>query len=228
MKRVILMIAVFTLFFSCKENTTDQNTENSKNNVAPKDTATEKKEVKEVPIKKKVENVKEAKEVVKSIPKIHITENQLQSTITDFKNCKATSEKRSDCRNSISKFISRSYHLNEFKDQNNNYVLYDSIHPIITRSSQWKRVGSATQQQNLDKASAHVGNGGLALVIDTSETYGHIAVIIPGESKKSGSWGLQLPKVISLSNHNPSKSFYNKTLAYAFKKSEHLKIYIRE
>ncbi len=39
---------------------------------------------------------------------------------------------------------------------------------------------------------------------------------------------IRLPNVVSLLNRNASKSFYNKSMAYAFKKSNDLQIYIRE
>ncbi len=159
---------------------------------------------------------------------IHIKEDYLEQSILDFQNCKAKSEERSDCRNTLAKYINYTYNIKDFKDKNNKEVVYDSIQPIILKSSKWKSIGLATIQENLDKALMHANKGKLALIIDTSKTYGHVVVVQPGESKKSGSWALKLPKVLSLSNHNPSKSFSDKTLAYAFKKSDDLQVFIRE
>ena len=160
--------------------------------------------------------------------KTKVTDAELQNTIDTFINCKANSSSRKECRNAITAFISTTYGLNEFKDKLGNYEIYDSIQPIIKRTKAWKSLGSAINQRHIDKAVSLVQNGGLALVIDTSESYGHVTVIRPSETKKSGSWNLELPKVLSLFNNKPEKSFYNKSLAYAFKKSDALKIFIRE
>jgi len=92
----------------------------------------------------------------------------------------------------------------------------------------WKKIGVATNQQNINKAVELARSGKLALIIDTSNTYGQVVMVQAGETKKSGSWGLKLPNVVSLANHNPTKSFQGKSLAYAFKKSENLQIYTRK
>ncbi len=160
--------------------------------------------------------------------KANLNTSLLLNTITEFQLCKANSQKRSDCRNAISEFITSSYSINDFKDEKNTPVIFDSIQPILAKSSAWKNIGSATSQSTLDEAMNHAANDGLALIIDTSKTYGHVVVVLDGEAKKSGSWGLKLPKVLSLANHNASKSFYDKTLAYAFKKSESLQVYLRK
>lgn len=161
--------------------------------------------------------------------KTSFSSNMLQNTISDFISCKNASTTRKACRNTITKFISEQYGLNEFKDKFGEYEIYDSIQPIIQRTNAWVSLGKATNQHTFDKAIEQVNNGKLGLVIDTSESYGHIAIIQPGtETKKSGSWNLKLPMVVSLFNSRPSKSFSNKSLAYAFKKSNDLEIFIRK
>lgn len=165
---------------------------------------------------------------VKQTQKVNISANQLETIISDFKSCKAASVKRADCRNTFTKFISQKYQLNEFKDKNGGYEIYDSIQPIVSKSNSWIKLGEATSQENINKAVEYTNNGGLAIIIDTSNTYGQVVAIQAGEIKKSGSWGLSLPNVFSLANHNPAKSFQGKSLAYAFKKSGDLKMYLRK
>ena len=154
-------------------------------------------------------------------------ELDLASEVQNFRICKKASEERKDCRNTITKIISQSYNLEEFVDKEKGYVIYDSIRPMIERSPQWENLG-AINEDNLNRAVSHTNNGGLALIIDTAQTYGHVVMVLPGETKKSGSWGMALPKVLSLANHSPEKSFHDKTLAYALQKSDDVKVYLRK
>ncbi len=221
MKRIIKILVLSLVVCSCNNNTTDNKDKKPSSDIETTTVVTPKDDIDKV-----VEqtNLKKAEKRTE----IHITEQQWSSTVLDFQNCKAVSEKRSDCRNKITAFISKVYKLNEFRDAKNEYVIYDSIRPIISKSQKWKNLGLATHQQNIDAVLKHVNDGGLAIVIDTSNTYGHVVVIQPGETKKSGSWGMKLPNVLSLANHKPSKSFCNKSLAYAFSKSDDLQVYVRE
>lgn len=221
MKKIIVPLVVSVVFvFSCKDDKSDK-----EQKVAPatvvettSDTDSKVSKDKEIPTKLKT----------KKTPRASITQNQLQSTVVDFQNCKANSTDRLDCRNKITAFISRAYKLDEFKDAEGNYVVYDSIQPIISRSTNWENIGNATSQSVIYKAANHANKKGLALIIDTSNSYGQVVVVQSGTTKKSSSWGMELPNVLSLANHNPFKSFYNKSMAYAFKKSEDLQVYIRK
>lgn len=162
-----------------------------------------------------------------SVNKLEL-EKAIQTTVQDFIACKAKATKRNHCRNEITKVISDIYGLPEFKTTKLNYIIYDSIQPIIKRTKQWQNIGVATSQETLNKALEHTNNGGLSLIIDTSNSYGHVVMILPGETQMSGSWALKLPKVLSLLNSNANKSFRDKSLSFAFKKSHNLQVYIRE
>ena len=212
MKKTILSILSLTFIIACKD---------AKSN----DNFIDIEEVNTVETKNKIINTSSEEE---RNAKVLITTDVLEETIRTFKNCKATSTKRSDCRNAITEFVSSTYKINDFKDKENNNVIYDSIQSIVSRSSKWNKLGSVTKQKNIDKALEHTNNGGLALIVDTSETYGHVVVVLKGEAKNSGSWGLKLPQVLSLTNFSPSKSFHNKSLAYAFKKSNDLQVFLRK
>jgi len=222
MKKLILSLSIIGILYACNDTNSSKKNSTTTEKAEENSTLTSKKE------ERKVENTREAVESVSEKVSVRLTENQLQSTITNFQNCKATSEKRSDCRNLISKFISNVYQISDFRDNANDYVIYDSIQPIIRKSRLWRDLGPATNQSTIDEAMSHVNNNGLALVIDTSQSYGHVVVLQKGALKKSGSWGLELPIVVSLSNYKPEKSFYDKSMAYAFQKSDDLHVFIRE
>lgn len=147
--------------------------------------------------------------------------------VENFITCKKTATERNDCRNSITKTITKAFDLTEFSDSKLGYVIYDSIRPIVEDSKKWLQLGSINQE-SIDQALAHTNRGGLSLIIDTAETYGHVVMIVPGDAKKSGSWDMKLPNVLSLSNYKPESSFSNKSLSYAMRKSDDLKIYVRQ
>ncbi|RZS99485.1 hypothetical protein [Aquimarina brevivitae] len=151
----------------------------------------------------------------------------LAAEVKNFITCKKASTTRNECRNSITKVVSQSFNIEEFVDKEKGYVVYDSIRPIIERSAKWENLGPI-DENNLNKAVAHANDDGLALIVDTSQSYGHVVMVLPGEPKRSGSWGMALPKVLSLANHSPEKSFHDKTLSYALQKSDEVQVYLRK
>ncbi|GAA0730745.1 hypothetical protein GCM10009430_42220 [Aquimarina litoralis] len=162
-----------------------------------------------------------------SSPNTKLSNIDLAIEVENFITCKKTATERNDCRNSITKTITKAFDLTEFSDPKLGYVIYDSIRPIVEDSKKWLQLGSINQE-SIDQALAHTNRGGLSLIIDTAETYGHVVMIVPSDAKKSGSWDMKLPNVLSLSNYKPESSFSNKSLSYAMRKSDELKIYVRQ
>lgn len=220
MKKIFIVTILTVLAGSCKKNSSNE----TSNEIVKNSTIKSKELVEEVE-KKATESIVSTRDVASA--KVALSSAQFEKLLVEFKNCKALNTKRSDCRNAITKFISQKFQLNEFKDEKGNFKVYDSIFPIVSSSSKWKKIGLATSQDNLNEALDYANNGGLALIIDTSKTYGHVVMVQPGKTTNSGSWGLKLPNVLSLLNSNPSKSFQGKSLAYAIKKNNNLEIFIR-
>ncbi|EDP97944.1 hypothetical protein KAOT1_12042 [Kordia algicida OT-1] len=195
-----MLIAAFVLIVSCEEEA--KSTKNATKKV--KETATT-----------KVEPTNLSKD----------KEQMLATTIAYFKNCKANAETRNDCRNSITKMISEFYTIDDFKNENNEYVIYDSIQPIIKKSDTWVQLGNANDQEALNKAQQAANDGKATLAIDVSESYGQVAMIIPGKLTNSGSWKLKVPNAAALVNYSADKSFMDKSLSYAFKSTENIVLF---
>ncbi len=196
----ILSILIISVFISCKNEKKD----------------------------KTLEAAEEKTEETSTTTSSFSEEKVYDDIIQGFIDCKSSATERSHCRNEITKIISERYNLSEFKNSEGEYVIYDSIQPIIKRSEQWKNIGLATNQENLNKALEHTNNDGLSLIIDTANSYGHVVMLVPSEAVVSGSWGLKLPNVISLLNSQADKSFNDKPLSFAFKKSDDLHVFIKE
>ncbi|PTX61001.1 hypothetical protein C8N46_105157 [Kordia periserrulae] len=200
MQKTITLIAAVLLLVACKN---DKKTEKS---TSQKDTSTK---------------VETKKEVALSTQQ----EQFLATTIAYFKQCKAESTNRNDCRNSISKMITEFYNIGDFRAKDGGFVIYDSIQPIVKKSNDWVKLGAASNQEVLEKAQQAANEGKATLAIDVSETYGQVAMIIPGKLTKSASWELQVPNAAALVNYDAKKSFMEKSLSYAFKSAENIVIY---
>lgn len=215
MKKVLLLILMIALVISCKDDPKQKNTENETEIIS--DQRDDKNENTDI----KTNKTKPA-----SSSKSKLATMDLGAVVQNFIICKEAATERTDCRNTIAKVITKAFDLTEFSDPTLGFVVYDSIRPIVEKSRNWVQLG-AVNQETMIQATAHANRGGLALIIDTAETYGHVVMIIPGETKKSGSWGMELPNVLSLTNYKPEKSFHNKSLAYAMRKSNDLKVFLR-
>ncbi|WP_298514299.1 hypothetical protein [uncultured Kordia sp.] len=152
----------------------------------------------------------------------------LSTTIAYFKQCKAASTNRNDCRNSITKMITEFYNIGDFRATDGGFVIYDSIQPIVKKSNAWTKLGNANDQEALNKAQQAANNGKATIAVDVSQTYGQVAMVIPGKLTKSGSWKLKVPNAAALVNYNAEKSFMDKSLSYAFKSAENIVLYSKK
>jgi hypothetical protein len=209
MSRIIMLLVALVFFVSCKEE--------AKSVKETKATSTE------VTTGKKP-SVTTEKEVEMTSDK----EQLLSTTIAYFKNCKENSSNRNDCRNSITKMISEFYKIDDLKNEKGDYVIYDSIQPIVNASNNWIKLGNANNQKALTKAQEAANNGNATIAVDIAETYGQVAMIIPGNLTNSGSWKLKVPNTAALVNYDAKKSFANKPLSYAFKSTENIMLYSKK
>jgi len=207
MYRIIILLVAFTVVISCKEEA------KSEKSITSTEVTTGKKP-----------SVATEKEVKMTSDK----EQLLATTIAYFKNCKENSTSRNDCRNSITKMISEFYNVTDFKNAKGDYVVYDSIQSIVKKSNNWMKLGNASNQKTLEKAQEAANNGNATIAIDVSETYGQVAMIIPGKLTNSGAWKLKVPNTATLVNYDAKKSFTNKPLSYAFKSTENIVLYSKK
>ena len=179
----------------------------------------------------KSERGKTSNETTTKVEEVKLSTSQdqfLSTTIAYFKQCKAESENRNDCRNSITKMITEFYNIGDFRAKDGGFIIYDSIQPIVKRSNDWTRLGDANDQEALNKAQQAANNGKATIAVDVSQTYGQIAMIIPGKLTKSGSWKLNVPNAAALVNYNAEKSFMNKSLSYAFKSAKNIVLFSKQ
>ena len=95
----------------------------------------------------------------------------------------------------------------------------NEIATFLKESDKWEVLGQSYDQKTLSAAQEHANakKAVVAVYLNTAGV-GHVAVITPGELKLSGSWGLSVPSAASFFPTEPSKSFVDKGLSFAFMK----------
>ncbi|MCB0479167.1 MAG: hypothetical protein KDC84_13445 [Crocinitomicaceae bacterium] len=150
----------------------------------------------------------------------------LKKLSDDYYSCRETEVKKSDCRAFTSEAICRFYHIEDF-NKSGEYIDYREIKNIITGFIDWELLGPATDQSVLDQAQKNANNHIATVAWDSSKDYGHIAIILPGQQKKSGKWGLMCPNSASFFRHK-KECYYDKPLSYSFTNPKNIMLYARK
>ncbi|UII24184.1 hypothetical protein [Fulvivirga ligni] len=154
--------------------------------------------------------------------------SDLQKDFSSFQTCESASE---DCHQYMGKSLNTVYQLNDFYDNAaKEYMGVGEINDLLASDKSWTNLGPAYSQDVLSKAQQHANsNKAVVAVYVNQEGVGHVVMILPGTLQPSGSWGLKVPNSASFFAKQPSRSFTNKGLSYAFSKSilKDVKIYSR-
>ena len=130
-----------------------------------------------------------------------------------------------DCIHFTSEAICRFYEIDDFKN-GDTYESYKVIRDkIASLSVDWDYVGDAGDQKALEEAQDLANTGRAVVALDPDKNY-HVAVILPGNLKKSGTWGLECPNSASYFRHK-IKAYFNKPLSHSYSSPKGIKIYAR-
>ncbi len=146
----------------------------------------------------------------------------MNSLLQQFVSCAgASAESNYTCSSYIAESLAKIYKVgNVYDDKAKRYKLMNEMSATIDQPSQWKLLGNAYEQPVLDEAQT-LANAQKAVVAvyKTAEGVKHIAVVLPGEMQFSGTWGFKVPNSASFVLNDPSKSYVEKGLSYAFTRS---------
>lgn len=131
------------------------------------------------------------------------------------------------CRAQVAQALEQLYGVKDFSSEQK-YLAPTEIGKKVAGDSNWERVGSASDQNALKTAQNSANCGRAVVAVMTSETGGHVAIILPGTLAHSNGWKLDVPNSASFFAHNPQKSFAGKPLSYSFPKAEGIEIYARK
>jgi hypothetical protein len=143
----------------------------------------------------------------------------LKNNLDKFIACTATGEK-SACGSYIGESLKIVYNLDDFYlKKQGRYMIVNEISDFLTHSDQWTVLGQSYDQNVLNTANQHANEKkAVVAVYRTASGVGHVVVITPGDLTSSGSWGLKVPAAASFSPVDPTKSFTDKSLSFAFSK----------
>ena len=144
----------------------------------------------------------------------------------DYYECRKSATKKSDCRSFTSEAICRFYNIEDFQEKSA-YIDYRDIKDVIVQFSEWELLGPASDQDVLDKAQKNANNHIATVAWDSSKDYGHIAIILPGQQKKSGKWGLMCPNSASFFRHK-AECYFDKPLSYSFTSPKNIMLYAKK
>ena len=131
------------------------------------------------------------------------------------------------CRAHLAQALEHLYGVKDFGGDSNS-MNATAIGKKVASDPNWEHLGSATDQDALKKAQSSANCGKAVVAILSSETGGHVAIILPGPLTASYGWKVSVPNSASFFTHNPSKSFAGKPLSYAFPGAQGIEIYARK
>lgn len=142
----------------------------------------------------------------------------LNVLLEEYLKCAGSSENNYGCSAFISESIAKVYKVNNvYVDKLKRYKLMNEMSEVIAEPAQWTLLGHAYDQKILDQAQTLANaNKAVVAVYNTPEGVKHIALILPGDLQFSGTWGFKVPNSASFVLNDPTKSFVEKGLSYAF------------
>lgn len=150
----------------------------------------------------------------------------LEEIQADYEACKSNESAKKECNRFTAQAICRFYEIDDFK-LDGEYSTYREIKDVVTLNPGiWKPIGLATDQANLKEAQENANNTKATIAFDPSKS-NHVAIILPGQLAKSGSWGLEVPNSASFFVHKTS-SYINKGLSYSFSSPEGILLYTKK
>ena len=146
--------------------------------------------------------------------------SELNSSLQKFLNCQNSGEK-SECVQYMGESLKKIYKVNDFySTKSGRYMSASEISDFLKESEKWKMIGPSYEQKTLATAQDMANSGKPVVAVYINSTgIGHVVVITPGQLQPSGSWGLNVPNVVSFFPNQPDKSFVDKALSFAFTKN---------
>ena len=146
---------------------------------------------------------------------------ELNSSLQQFLNCQNSTTGNSECIQYMGESLKKIYKVNDFySTKSGRYMTASEISIYLKESQKWKVIGPSYEQKTLAIAQDMANSGKPVVAVYINSTgIGHVVVITPGQLQPSGSWGLNVPNVVSFFPSQPDKSFVDKGLSFAFGKN---------
>lgn len=157
-------------------------------------------------------------------------EKEITASLEQYLACSASAE-TSKCGGVQGESLNTVYKINDFfSAKTGRHMTVNEVTGFLKQATTWTPLGPAYSQSTLTEAQQLANEKkAVVAVYQNAASVGHIALILPGALEPSGSWGLNVPKTASFFLPEPSRSFVNKGLSFAFTKSmlKDVTIYVR-
>jgi hypothetical protein len=128
---------------------------------------------------------------------------------------------QSPCNTFASRGLEAVYGVKDFKSGDGTHQTANQMWDKVNGSgSKWKKLGSALDEQNNLCAQSIANAGRAMIVLLQAPGHGHVALILPGEPKKSDSWGMLVANSASFFLNKPASAYLNRPLSNAFSKGD--------
>ncbi|HEY5826492.1 MAG TPA: hypothetical protein VIT44_19110 [Cyclobacteriaceae bacterium] len=155
--------------------------------------------------------------------------SNLKTSLNQFLSCTSIPSSK-ECVKFLGESLQTVYKVNDFYAKSK-YMNATEVAAFLKKSKQWSVIGHAYEQNTLQQAQDNANKKKAVVAAYINEAgVGHVVVITPGQVQSSGSWGLNVPNAVSFFLPQPSKSFVDKSLAFAFTKAQlkDVVIYVRK
>ncbi len=162
------------------------------------------------------------------------------SKLSPLRACKAAIDDRTACNVFLGRALDLLFNNSDFKTGNDSYMLANDIVNGLEMpgNAGWKKIGTATQQDALNKAQALANEGKAVVVarkgpiIDGTRRPGHVALILPGTAQNYAfdgfSWNtLVAPNSASFFLDKPERMFFGCPLSAVWKKPDDVGLYYK-
>lgn len=146
-------------------------------------------------------------------------QQDLNEALKQLKECENTNPTGiSPCNKFLGSTLKTVYNIDDFYSKHSDrYMLAAEIAAFLKNSDSWTLLGYGFEQKALTAAQEYANAKKAAVAVYLNdEGLGHVALIIPGELKLSGIWGIQVPNSASFFPSNAPKSYVGKSLSYSF------------
>lgn len=141
------------------------------------------------------------------------------SKLGQFLKCEANDplNDQSPCNTFASRGLEAIYGVKDFKLGETTHQSANQMWDTVNASgSRWEKLGSVFDEQNNLCAQSMANAGWPVIALLQATGHGHVALVIPGEPLKSGSWGMLAANSASFFLAKPTSTYLNMPLSSAF------------
>lgn len=128
---------------------------------------------------------------------------------------------QSPCNTFASRGLESIYAVADFKTGTGQYMSANQMEAAVRApSSKWTRIGSLLSEDDTLCAQAAANAALPVIAVMPGNPHGHIALVIPGEPKQSGTWGKLAPFSAGFLLGKPAQSYVGGLLSKSFGKDD--------